>query len=954
MLDTPDDLQQRIAHLEALRATLGDTAVDAAIAALRAEHTPASPLATSGVVTVSDTAQIYGPTVGVNLGQIIYGRDPQEDERRRLVWYLDSLANRLYRLPLRGLDPKLDDGGAGLSLPHVYVTLATTSTVLLDEGSVRKISSYFEANDLNRPPTTTYNPDWALPPTAIVTVQTDPQQPAWVRLHRALGATEAVQRHQRLVLLGDPGSGKSTFLRYLAWILARQSLHPAEDTPTLVGWDAHRPVLPLLLPLRKLAGRVAQDSASAQTVVQTLRDEMETYGVQQVDDLLTAALVRGTALLLLDGLDEIPVEATPSVADRLTTLRAVRACAHQYPQVPMVITCRTRAFDPPLQTMLGWPTETITPFTLGQMRQFMLVWYGEMTATGEIDRAHAEQLRRDLLAAIVQSDTLRTMAGTPLLLTLMALVLYNRGLLPRDRPLLYEAVLELLLGQWDKVKEGQSLADVVGRSDWVSDRFRPLLDRLSYQAHLAGSSTDGRGRLDRRVVRDALIDFFEGVHVPEPWSAARRCLDYFEHRSGLLIPDGSDSYVFAHLTLQEHCAGRFMLLDRHAATLVLHHRTDDRWREPIFLGLGVVQQTNPWLIESVLRKLIDCEVEAHPKPGVRWYQDLILAAEIGNDRDWNYLREQRVDIAPIQRDLRRGLVTLLHDRSQPLPVADRVRSGFLLGALGDPRYPVTLAAWEHAIRHAQGVAPTDTSADVPPYLCCVPAGTYTIGSDADDPDARDGERPLHQITLTTSIMIARYPITNAQWRVWEHADQQRTYFATDRRVNHPNQPVVGISWHMATAFCAWLSARLGLTVRLPTEYEWEAAARGGDTRRYPWGDAESDDGAATQEDATARGWSYTVPVGCYPAGAAPGGALDMAGNVWEWTADPWRSYPGTPHPVTDPIVRVLRGGAGNQEQVVARCAARLREPPYMGGQFYGFRVVVVLPERPAAETRADG
>ena len=133
----------------------------------------------------------------------------------------------------------------------------------------------------------------------------------------------------------------------------------------------------------------------------------------------------------------------------------------------------------------------------------------------------------------------------------MALLLYHRGTLPRDRPRLYEEIMLLLLGQWDKVREGQNLAEVIGRPDWTSERLRPLLDALSYTAHFAGSSQDGRGRLDRDQVQLAFTKFFAAQTPPLDWGTAERCLTYFDQRSGLLVPDGPDSYVFAHLTLQE-------------------------------------------------------------------------------------------------------------------------------------------------------------------------------------------------------------------------------------------------------------------------------------------------------------------------------------------------------------------------------------------------------------------
>ncbi|WP_165774600.1 SUMF1/EgtB/PvdO family nonheme iron enzyme [Candidatus Viridilinea mediisalina] len=493
-------------------------------------------------------------------------------------------------------------------------------------------------------------------------------------------------------------------------------------------------------------------------------------------------------------------------------------------------------------------------------------------------------------------------AATPLLLTLMALLLFRRGILPRDRPKLYEEILELLLGQWDKVRAGQSLADAIGCPDWTSERLRPLLDRLSYEAHLAGSSHDGRGRLERGRVRDALIEFFEKAKLPDAWGAAQRCLSYFEQRSGLLTADGPSSYVFAHLTLQEHCAGLHLLLSRDPVAQVLARRQEDRWREPIFLGLGVIQATNPYLVEKLLRTLIMRHEGEHAKTDACWYRDLILAAELGHDRDWSYLREQEVDVAGLQADLRRGLVTLLADRAQPLPVAERVRVGFLLGDLGDPRYPVTLEEWktELARRNEEFGQPVG-------YWCYVRGGSYQIGGwDADEQAA--------EIALP-AFWLARYPITVAQfapfvevgyapdaerwwtkngwqWKQRNKRTEPREWRGAD--YNSPNQPVIGVSWYEATAYCAWLSEQMqssGYVVRLPSEAEWEAAAAydtQGQRHNYPWGEAEPTPELAIY-DASKLG--RPAPVGCCPAGAAPCGELDMAGNVWECTCSHWAGYP---------------------------------------------------------------
>ena len=891
-----------------------------------------------------------------NLAIAIYGPDPELPRRERLARYLDRLAARTAQLPLHGLDAALDKGD-GITLDRIYVMLATESLVEVARGEPAQLRRYFAelpsdiselTNDYLKYLAADYHPEQALPDQAIVRIQgvftersnlVKPQ-----KLLRNQLAAEAVATNQRLVLRGDPGSGKSTFVRHLAWELAERSL--ADTQPDLHGWEQQAPTLPVLLSLRALAGRLASEGAGDATVFTALRAGIEDHGIADGHELLSQALHSGAALLLFDGLDEVPLEAVPgTTVDRATVLQALHSFGRTHRRARMLLTTRTRAFEQPAQAQLGWPVETLAPFTPGQIRHFVPAWYHELAACGQLSAERAETMSGDLLAAIETSARLREMAETPLLLTLMALLLYNKGELPRDRPQLYERILELLLGQWDKRKQGQSLAEVLDLPDWDSRRLRPLLDRLSYQAHLRSSSSDGRGRLPRAELRNELISFFEQAGIAEgrAMALAGACLDYFNLRSGLLVPDDdSDSYVFAHLTLQEHCAGRHLAIPPQAVTLIMQHRDQDRWQVPIMLGLGVVQPTNPHLIEIVLRRLLDRHDHGKPKDDERWYRDLLLAADIGVDRDWNYLREQGLATDELRRTLAQGLATMLNDRRQLLPVAERVRAGFLLGDLGDPRFPVTLDDWRNELAK---IAAGDESG----YFCRVPAGSYLVGSSDDDPDARDEEKPQYQFQLQQDIWIARYPVTNAQWQAWVATGGNSSYAEDDSDLNRANQPVVSIQWHWCNSFCEWLSNAVanrlpaGYVLRLPAEAEREAAARGGDGRIYPWGDEWNPDYAATQEDQETRGWEWSTPVGCYPAGAAPCGAVDMAGNVWEWTADIWQSHPGAKEPFTDDGSRVIKGGYYSGGSTDVRCGARLRYHPDFFGIYYGdlgFRIVV--------------
>ncbi|MBS1968423.1 MAG: SUMF1/EgtB/PvdO family nonheme iron enzyme [Chloroflexi bacterium SZAS-1] len=922
MSDDPETLQRQIAELQRQLAALQASTGPSVAGPVSAEHDVN--IATNQWITV--------------LGSLIYQAPPDARQREQLGRYLQRLAAKWQLLQLRGLDEQLDKG-RGMALSHVFITMAIFSTTGMAFGDTEAVQDYFQDNDVSNSLNTANDPDWALPSSAVIKIERRNAESPGENgfdvfiLYRSLLASETVNKNPYLILLGDPGSGKSTFMRHLAWALARHSLDQPEQAPTLFGWPTEERVLPLLLPLRKLSGKIATDGARPAVVSAALSAELASeYDVRDAATLVEQALNSQATLLLLDGLDEVPLVATTQSASRAATVQAVRAFAQLYPEVRIVLTCRTRAFDESLRAELGWNwhAETLAPFTLGQVRHFAAAWYAELAHCGQLDQAQSTQLEQRLVETIVASPKLQDMAGTPLLLTMMALILYNKGELPRDRPELYKRLNELLLGQWDKVREGQSLAEAIGMPDWTSERIMPLLDRLSYEAHADVTSTDGRGRLDRGKLFLALRDFFKQAKAEHPGDAADRCLDYIEHRSGLLAPDGPDSYVFVHLTLQEHCAGRHLALSRNAAERIMEHRADDRWREPILLGLGAVQPSNPWLIESVLRRLIG----GTGKEAARWQRDLIFATEIGQDRDWKVLAEQGVDVPGLQADLRAGLVALLNDDSQPLPVAERVRAGFLLGNLGDPRFPITLEDWR---RELAKVRAGNTSG----YFCRVEAGTYIIGSADGDPDARDEEKPQHTVTFDAPFWIARYPMTNVQWQEWVmQTNGKASYYASDTDLNHPNQPVVGIDWDMGNTFCAWLSQGTREEVHLPTEQEWEAAARGMYARRYSWGDEWQDDRAATEEDRDRRGWQWSVPVGCYPAGAAPCGALDMAGNVWEWTTTTWRSYPGAKEPFTDEERVVLRGGDYINIRTNVRCGARGWDSPHYWILNYGFRIVV--------------
>jgi formylglycine-generating enzyme required for sulfatase activity len=493
-----------------------------------------------------------------------------------------------------------------------------------------------------------------------------------------------------------------------------------------------------------------------------------------------------------------------------------------------------------------------------------------------------------------------------------------------------------------------------------------VLDRLSYEAHRDAKSADGRGRLSKMAVEWALRQHLAQAGMPEDEAAkaAARVAHYMEQRSGLLQP-AADDYEFAHLTLQEHCAGRHLVRQSKAMALILEHRVDDRWREPIFLGLGTIQEGNPWLIESVLRRLIQ---RAEQDDTARWHRDLILAAEIGEDRDWASMQEQGLDVPTLQQELRQGLVTLLNDATQPISVTERLRAGTLLADLNDPRYPVTDDEWIESLRNLSIETPhASRSTHHLPYWCYIRPGTYTIGGWEDGEESADHNLP--------AFWIARYPITVAQYAAFIAAggyDQQRYWTPQgwewkqernrtqplgwdNTKYNSPNQAVIGVTWYECMAFCAWLTAQLadtlpaGYAVQLPTEAEWEAAVAYDaqmQRRTYPWVEDEPTPEYAIFEDEQGNNLGAPAPVGVCPAGSAACGALDMGGQVWEWCRSSHGAYPQEADAARAEFNRYeddvpLRGGSWDDNRTSVRCAERLGGSPLIVGinLIYGFRVL---------------
>lgn len=242
-----------------------------------------------------------------------------------------------------------------------------------------------------------------------------------------------------------------------------------------------------------------------------------------------------------------------------------------------------------------------------------------------------------------------------------------------------------------------------------------------------------------------------------------------------------------------------------------------------------------------------------------------------------------------------------------------------------------------AMARAQAPAQPVAVTGRPGEMVLVPAGEFTMGTD----DGLEDECPAHRV-FVSDFYIGAHPVTNAQYAEFVKATGRRApYHWKDGAIPEglDDHPVVSVGWHDAVAYCRWRSEQTGAVYRLPTEAEWEKAARGTDGRAWPWGN-EFDPEKCNTAEGRGKG---TTPVTQFPEGRSPYGCYDMAGNVWEWTSSLYRDYPykaddGRENPEAEGR-RVLRGGSWFNMAGSARSAYRGKETPDYAHGAFGFRCV---------------
>ncbi len=462
-------------------------------------HSPSRPPITVGERGVAVSGDVHASTIitGALYGTLYTGT-PTQDPDAALLTYCRVLVDNSRRLSLRSLDQAASDPTGqqqAFDLTQVYVDLHTTTLVPRVPKPGQPLSARQWQGGLEE----------------------DAREP--------LGVLQAIIGQRHVVLLGDPGAGKSTVLTHLALCLAAHRLEPQGPWLThLAGWpEAEADTLPVLVILRDFARWLPSSGARPEprTLWDFIVSRLTAQNLAFAAEPLHARLEDGQAILLLDGLDEVP-----SAAQRTVVRDAVTAFAGRYADCRLVVTCRTLSYQDPAWQLPQMPSHTLAPFTEAQIARFIAAWYAELARLGSIKPGAVGGSAQHLQQAVQRPD-LRRLASNPLLLAVMAVVHTHRGQLPEARALLYEETVDILLWRWEQVKASEtgepprlrSLLQQAGRTDVDLKR---ALWQLAFTAHRDGGTADGEAVAD--IGDSPYAEPCTGVRARKVAKAERRAL----------------------------------------------------------------------------------------------------------------------------------------------------------------------------------------------------------------------------------------------------------------------------------------------------------------------------------------------------------------------------------------------------------------------------------------------
>ena len=761
---------------------------------------------------------------------------------------------------------------------------------------------------------------------------------------------DLIETNNCLIILGNPGTGKTFFLKYLSLELAKKIINNIEMNNRL----------PILVPIFAFADKKAKNHTISliDFIIEYYIDQFKQVGNVNFDfnSMIQLPMKKGSLIFFLDGLDEIqlPEDRKKVFVNLIEFINDNNRLGNK-----IVITSRFVIYNEITKyfgEIKNLSKCSITNFDEEQIEEFVHKWSNMIAKTeGSSENFNV----RRFLKNINSNEKLKEVSSNPLLLTIMASMNYQGINFPGNRVELYKKFIEVFLNDWNYVR---SLYKPIDPDPDIS-KAANVIAKLSLWMKETNSDTM---LFKKEDILSKLTEIFNINKLTGPAWDPQKIFNFFHFHTAILLEHQPGMYSFIYNIFQEYFAAKEIaeLDNENIVSKLIKHCDDKTWSELICLCLTYI---------GITQKRVEDSNEI-----------IINLIEKSNYKLINYMGKVLLDFFSNNIELQckdkiiESLVLTIKGENN-FPHYFRVESGDVLSQIGDIRKNVT------TLDNME--------------FCLVPEGDFWMGE-------RD-----ENTKISYHYFIGKYPVTNAQYnffvndngyneeKYWKYAKKNGNWNNGKYRnrtkqgagigpFNFENHPVVAISWFESFAFTNWLNEKWkneniipkNWEIGLPTEAEWEKSARGGleiplkpivdkvknifkndninnmtkndltenklnklNKRTYAWGN----DWDINYLNSKETNINVTNTVGCFNMGSSPYGCQEMNGNVWEWSQSIFKEYPYEPDDGRKNYEDIenndwisVRGGSYKLNEKYQRCSARDKIFPTNASYDGGFRIVI--------------
>ena len=680
-----------------------------------------------------------------------------------------------------------------------------------------------------------------------------------------------ILKNRYSVITGDPGAGKTTFLKYIALCFVNNSFSER--------LKVSKPCFPVFFPIAALSRGMDKNKTIDYQFETFLSDYFKSLELYDVLPAVKEAALKGEVIYLMDGLDEVSDESR-----RMAIIKKIRNYIINKDEFKnkFLVTCRTASYTEggrfkPFSSH-EFKQYNVIPFKKEQIRSFLFEfykWYYKDFKKKESCEKDAENKCSEMMNIILLNEKILEIATNPLMLTIFALIEHTGGEMPKSRAELYLKCVRLLTEKWERLRTDFERKDSefkLGKDIKITiDFVIKYIGKIALDLHVSADKF-----IEKKDFVNHLADQFKNIADKKADRACEYAKDFIKilgEKSGIIEKISTDKYGFMHQTFREYLAARYLTEHTGVFEILRKRVFDPEWLEVVLLASASLSGREA---TKLLINMYDYDIYYEIK--------YLLIGRCIEDIERSKIGDE------FYEKFYHSLEQIAFSDHKPLK---RAMMAEVIGRIGDRR---------------------DDHKDFIEFK----AQTY-------------GFEEFKEKKKLKTFEMGKYPVTNLWYKKFIDAGgynsdkyftiQGKKWFKKEkpsfprfwheRKYNCPNSPVVGVSWYEADAFCRWLTETCnnGYEYRLPTEFEWQAAAAGKEKREYPWGKGIDLNKCNYNESKIGR----ISPVGIFKDGKTPEQVYDMAGNAKEWACSFYDA---------DKDSYVLRGGSFDDPGNYCRCAYR--------------------------------